>query len=258
MTISNNVMCITHVVMRGRRRGVRFSAATDTQNGSARVEEDFGVLSHLPVAIVECDPESRLNVWSLERGKCENGTASHGRFVRAGAQDRRQPSCIADASQCRSARLTHDGFAVFGGARNQDRHLVISGRGAFAESPRRHLGDEFVVIVNKMSNRDLGMRSSKFSRGSTYFCVGVMCGTGELVVCQLRQSLQSTQCTDAHHRVVVVQCRTSSGDIALEPGSDNVVATLVEGGLVVLGHDKNFCGNDFKSTVFCDLKSSRR
>ena len=76
-------------------------------------------MTHLPVAVVERAVDGRLHLGPFEGCEGEDGPTTDSGLVVAGGEDRWQPSRVADRTERRGRRLSHEWVAVLGGEGDQ-------------------------------------------------------------------------------------------------------------------------------------------
>lgn len=186
----------------------------------------LGVLANLPVAILECRPQRGLDLVPLEWREREHGPTSHGGLVGAGREYCGQPARISDRTERRGAGLPHQLFAVRRRAVDEDCEVLLGRMRTFTKTPRGHLCDEQIGIIDQSTHRDPGIGGRQLDRGASHVGARIVekrdVGVG-------RQGIQASECTErtgADERIRVRETRGGRGDVTLESGLDDPESTL--------------------------------
>ena len=127
-------------------------------------EKVFGRLTDLPVAVGQRSLQSRVDLWPVERGECEYGSAPHRGLVGRARQDRREPRRVADRAECSHGRLAHERVTVSG--RQFDE--VGDGRGIaagyLATGPGGHLDDRRIAVGQQATQQWMGIGGQEGDR----------------------------------------------------------------------------------------------
>ena len=124
----------------------RLSARVRGGGGAGSVEEVFGDLADLPVAVILGSFESSVDLGTFERREGDDRTAAHCGLVCGRSKHSGQPGRVADRAERCDRGLAHEGVGVIGCERREasDDRRPLS-RTALAERPRRGLDDDCIA-----------------------------------------------------------------------------------------------------------------
>lgn len=122
--------------------------------GPGDLEEGFGRLAHLPVAIIEGRPQRRLDARIVEGGESDNRPSANGRLVaRRRGEHRLESVGSTDRSQRGDRRLPTERIVVGGGREDRRKDGRVNVIGVLAGRPERGLGDRWILIADEGQDR---------------------------------------------------------------------------------------------------------